>query len=179
MFTSLQKILRTVVLVITPVLYTLPTHTETESWWEKITQELRGSGAVFKTGQHLGVPAADVTTVQDIVTQINHASETTRRSWYTWFGSQQDIVAQRFNEVPKPYTYVSDDTVYTFKVDIPASAKVWQKLSDSQKIAYDNSPPLVVMLTAANRTTAEEATFGPVLIGKSRKNGYMVEAFKQ
>lgn len=169
---------------VTAPLYTATADTVNTSWWDKISAELRHEGSVFKAGQHLepsSVATAKVAStapITAIIKRIENAGHDAQRRFYTWFGSQQDLVANRFKGKPESYIYDAGDNTYTFNVDIPASQKAWATLSDAKKLVHDGSPTLMITVTTKNNSTHKQETFAPVLIGKSRKNGYSVENTK-
>lgn len=164
-------------LMLSAPLYTATPDTSQPSWWDKISAELRNEGSIFKAGQPL-VPSsvAGVSAINTALASIDTAGEAVKRRFHNWFGSQQDLVADRFKGKPEPYTHNAGDITYTFKVNVPASQQTWATLSDAQKQEHDGSPALVITVTTINKRTRKQETSAPALVGKSRKSGYSVTA---
>jgi hypothetical protein len=164
-------------LMLSAPLYTATPDTSHPSWWDKISAELRNEGSVFKAGQQLAPSSVTNTAfVNTALASINSAGETIKRSFDNWFGSQQDLVADRFKGKPEPYAHTAGDATYTFKIDVSASQQAWATLSDAQKHDYDGSPALVITVSTINKRTRKQETSAPALVGKSRKKGYSVIA---
>jgi hypothetical protein len=148
-----------------------------DTWHATIHKAVQSAANTFTMGH--GSPthglvkkidqATSIAIINKLIKEIIGAHATDKRNFYLWFGSQQDIIADRFiAETAEPYSYTAGSVTYTFNVDVPASKEAWANATFEQK--SDGSPALMLTITAMDKNSGEKELFAPLLIKRSRDN---------